>query len=269
MVWMVPVALLAIYLSVAGALYVFQRSILFVPDTTRPDAASVGLPALREIELVTSDGLRLLAWYVPPPDGRPVLAYFHGNGGNLGNRGRRIARFTAAGWGILMPEYRGYGGNEGQPSEAGFHLDAQAAMAFLRAQGFGANRIVVYGKSIGTGVAVRVASEQPVAALLLESPYTSITAIASRRYWFLPVGLLLKDPFETLSRMMRVRAPVLIMQGAHDDIVPPDLGRTLFDAAAEPKEIWVARDADHNNLMQFGAAETAIDFVARHLNVEQ
>ncbi len=227
--------------------------------------ARVGVASLREVTLATADGLRLLAWYVPPPPDRPVLAYFHGNGGNLSNRAARVRMFAAARHGLLMVEYRGYGGNAGHPGETGFASDARAAMEFLAAQGFGADRLVVYGESIGTGVATRVAGEQAVAALVLESPYTSITALAGRRYFFLPVRWLVRDPFDSLSRIGRVQAPILMLQGDRDTIVPPGLGRELFEAAPEPKQIWSAPDGGHENLMDVGAGQVVIDFIDRWL----
>ncbi len=263
MLWTLLAAAALLYLACAAILYAAQRRMLFVPDTARPVLAGAGAPGLREVTLQTADGLALLAWYLPPPEGRPILVYFHGNAGSLGNRGPRIRRFAAAGWGVLMTEYRGYGGNPGTPSEAGFALDARAAIAFLDAQPGPRPQRLVYGESIGTGVAVRVASETPIDALILESPYTSIADIARRRFRIFPVDLLLRDPFDSLSRIGQVQAPILILQGLRDGIVPPDLGQALYRAAPDPKQLWQAPEAGHNDLMQHGAAEATIDFVRR------
>ena len=186
---------LCLYLLVVLALYAGQRRLLFMPDPSRPDLGPARSLGVRAETLRTTDGLALLAWYLPPPAGRPVILYLHGNGGNLANRIPRLLAFAKAGWGVLMPEYRGYGGNPGEPSAEGFDLDARAAAAFLDTAGIPPARWVMYGESIGTGVAVRLAAERPIGALILESPYTSITAIARRRFPFVPVGLLLRDPF--------------------------------------------------------------------------
>ena len=256
---------IALYLGVAGFLYAYQRDYLYFPDIRRPVATPANVPTFKEVELVTADGLRLLAWYVPPPEGRPVLLYFHGNGGHVGYRSDRLSRFAASGFGVLMPEYRGYGGNEGQPSEAAFFADADVAMAFLEKEGIPPDRIVVYGASLGTGVATRVASEHQVAALVLEAPFTSITAIAAAQFPYFPVSLMLKDQFNSLSRIARVRAPILIMQGERDQIVPPPLGQELFAAAPEPKEFWSSPDGGHDDLFSFGADEAAIDFLQRRV----
>lgn len=258
MLWFIAAGLLG-YLAVATLAWAGQRRMLFLPDTARPDAAAAGVPALREVQLATADGLQLLAWYLPAAPGHPTLLYFHGNGGSLANRAARLRRFAAEGWGVLMPEYRGYGGNPGQPGEEGFALDARAAMAFLDAQGVA--RPAIYGESIGTGVAVRLAAAQPVAGLVLESPYSSVTDLARRRFPFLPVSLLLRDPFDSLSRIGAVRAPLLVLQGLQDTIVPPESGHTLFAAANEPKQLWTAAEAGHNDLMQWGAAVPVIAFV--------
>ena len=262
MLAMLAVAVL-LYGALALAIYAGQRRILFVPERGRPAAAAAGVAGLIEVSLRAADGVRLLAWWVAPPAGRPVLVYLHGNGGNLANRAARVRAYAEAGFGVLLLEYRGYGGNDGSPSEEGFALDARAAMAFVLGEGIESGRIAVYGESIGTGVAVRVAAEQAVGALVLESPYTSITDIARRRFWYLPVGLLLRDQFDSLSRIGRVRAPVLVLQGGRDGVVAPELGRRLFAAAGEPKELWVAPEGGHEDLMQWGAGAAVVGFLER------
>ena len=256
---------LGLYLGIAGLLYAYQRDFLYFPDVRRPVATPANIPTFKEVDLVTADGLRLLAWYVPAPEGRPVLLYFHGNGGHVGYRWDRLAQFAASGYGVLMPEYRGYGGNEGQPSEARFFGDADVAMAFLEKENIPPDRIVVYGASLGTGVATRVASEYRVAALVLEAPFTSITAMAATQFPFLPVSLMLEDRFDSLSRIARVRAPILIMQGERDQVVPPLLGQELFAAAPEPKEFWSSPDGGHDDLFRFGADEAVLDFLQRRV----
>ena len=191
------------------------------------------------------------------------MLYLHGNGGNIAFRAARLQRFAQLGWGALMPEYRGYGGNPGVPSEAGLAMDARAALDALGRMGVAPERMLLWGESLGSGVAVRLAAERPVAALLLESPFTSVAALACRRFPFVPVGVLLEDPLDALSRIASVRTPLLVMQGDRDDVVPPEMGRALHAAAAEPKELWHAPDAGHNDLAPFGAVETAAAFVRR------
>lgn len=257
-------AAIALYLALAGSLYLFQRKMLFVPDVSRPDAHAVGLPALQEITLETPDGLRLLAWYVPPPAGAPVVVYFHGNAGHLANRAVRVGLFHAAGFGVLIPEYRGYGGNPGSPTETGLFTDARTAMAFLAAQGIAPTRIAVFGESLGTAVAVRMASEHRTAALLLESPFTSIADVAQSHYPYVPAQWLLKDRFETLPFIGKVGVPILMMLGERDRVVPPKFTRRLYEAAPEPKDLWVAPEGHHNDLRDLGSFETVIPFIRKH-----
>lgn len=260
----------ALYLSACGALHGMQRSFLFHPDAARPVLAVAGhVAGLREVELATEDGLHLLAWYLPPWDGRPVILMFHGNAGSLSHRPARFAHFAHQGFGLLFPEYRGFGGNPGSPSEQGFTADARAALTFLQGQGVGPDRVVLFGESLGTGVAVRLAAEQPegqpVAALILEHPYTGIAPLARRQFPFVPVDLLLRDRFDSLSRIGRVRAPVLVLQGGQDRLVPPAMGQVLFAAALEPKTFWAAPSAGHEDLMRFGAGDVVAEFLARYV----
>ena len=257
-------AALALYVALAGALYLYQRKLLYVPDKDRPVARDVGVAALREIELTTPDGLRLLAWWVPPDPRRPVVVYFHGNAGHLGFRAVRLGLFHAAGFGALFPEYRGYGGNPGSPTEDGLLTDARTAMAFLAAQGIPPERIVLFGESLGTAVAVRMASEHAIAALLLESPFTSIADVAQSHYPYVPAKLLIKDPFETTAHIRKVRAPILMMLGERDRVVPPSFTRRLYAAAPDPKQLWIAPEGHHSNLRDLGSFDVVIPFIEKH-----
>jgi fermentation-respiration switch protein FrsA (DUF1100 family) len=168
------------------------------------------------------------------------------------------------GWGVLLLEYRGYGGNAGSPSEAGLVMDAQAGLAELRRRGVAANRTLLWGESLGTGLAVRLGSENAVAAVLLDSPYTSIVDAAARQYPFVPVRLLLKDRFESVSRVPGIAAPILVMQGSADRLVPPAMGQAIAAAANVPAEVWVAPGAGHVDLGPYGAVEAAAAFVRKH-----
>jgi hypothetical protein len=192
-----------------------------------------------------------------------VVLYLHGNAAHIGHRTYRLERFQRLGWGVLLLEYRGYGGNPGRPSEAGLVIDAHAGMAALRAMGFAPAAIVLWGESLGTGPAVQLAVEHKVGAVLLESPYTSITDIARSRYWLFPVGFLLRDRFDSLRRISRVQAPVLVMHGALDQVVPVAMGRAIHAFAPDPKQLWIAPHAGHVDLVEAGAIEVAGDFITK------
>lgn len=263
LIWVVGVVA-AVYLAALACLYVFQRQLLYFPDRTPPSLGALAAFGIRDVALQTADGLSLLAWYVPARGERPVVAYFHGNGGNIGHRASRLHRLAREGYGVLMLEYRGYGGNPGTPSEAGLYADARAALDFLRQEGVPGHRLVLYGESLGSGVAVRMAAERETAALVLESPFTSIAALAQYHYPFLPAALLVRDRFDALSSIGAVRVPVLMLQGGSDGVVPARFGEALFDAAPRPKERWLAPDAGHEDLAHFGALDAMIAFLVRH-----
>jgi uncharacterized protein len=261
--WLVGVPLIA-YLLVLACLYVFQRQLLYFPDRSRPPLGSLAQLGVREAELTTADGLSLRSWYLPAHSGRPVILYFHGNGGNISHRADRLRRFAREGYGVLMPEYRGYGGNPGEPTEAGFYQDARAAYDFLQRDGVAAGRIVLYGESLGTGVAVYLAASQQVGGLILESPYTSVAGVAQYHYPFVPAALLVWDRFDSLSRISQIKAPILVLRGGQDLIVPGRFSQALFDAAPEPKETWFAPEAGHEELDGFGALNAVVAFIERY-----
>lgn len=253
------------YCLMVGLLTWQQRRFLYEPDTHRPDISLAGVPGARAMTVHTRDGLDLLAWMIPPADDtQPVVLFLHGNGGNIGYRAREFGALRHFGWGILMLDYRGYGGNPGVPTETGLYEDARAAYATLRALGIPAGRILVWGESLGTGVAVHLAAEQDVGAILLEAPYTSIAAIARKRFPFVPIDLLLRDRFDLIGRISAVHAPVLVMTGGRDNVIPPAMGRAVFDAADQPKQFWLAPEARHNDLADAGAFAVARAFIVDH-----
>lgn len=260
-----PALAAALWLLLAGGLFLGQRAILFRPDRTVPDIARIELPGLAATRLATADGLSLLAWTLPGGADAPVILYLHGNAGHIGYRAERIRAIAAMGWGGLIPEYRGYGGNPGQPSEAGLRQDAAAALAALRAQGIAPGRIVLWGESLGSGLAAWLAARHEVGAVVMETPYTSIAAIAKQRYPFIPVDMLLKDRFDSLAELPGIAAPILVAVAGRDRIVPPSMGHDLHAAARAPAELWVAPEAGHSDLRQHGLVEAIAAFLARHL----
>jgi fermentation-respiration switch protein FrsA (DUF1100 family) len=253
------------YAAFVAVLYFSQRRLLFAPDAAKPDPSRTGIAGIEVLHLESGDGTPIFAWYLPPasPSGFVVL-YLHGNGGHIGYRGERLRGFHAAGWGALLVEYRGYGGNPGTPTGKGLMLDAEAGLAALARMNVPPSRTVLWGESLGSNLAVRLAATQGCAAVILESPFTSVAALAKKFYPFVPVDLLLKDRFDTLSHIAAVRSPVLILQGGRDRLVPPSMGRMLYEAATAPKELWVVPEANHNDLGMFGAVEAAAAFVQRH-----
>ena len=258
------------YLILVALLYTLQRQLLYLPDRRVPSPAASGVPEMSAVRPRTDDGLDLLAWYRPARADRATIVYLHGNAGHIGYRGRRVRPFLDRGFGLLLVEYRGFGGNPGQPSEAGLLSDARAALAFLRAAGIAPEDIVLYGESLGSAVAVAIASEladagQPVAAMVLEAPLSSVRDVAAHHYPWVPVSWLLKDQFEATSRIAAIGAPLLIVHGERDAVVPVRYGQALFQAARQPKEaVWVA-EGGHEDLTDLGLQRIVFDFLARRL----
>lgn len=262
--WLAAV-LLAIYLSITLGMYLFQRKLIYRPDVHRSHLSEADMAEASEVTLKTEDHLELNAWYVPPPrTDRPVLLYLHGNAGTLADRAARLRHFIAAGFGCLLVDYRGFGGNPGTPTEAGLFMDGLAGLNWLRAEGIAENRIVIYGESLGTAVAVKLASESAVAAVILDAPLTSVPDVAARQYPWLPVHWLVKDRFDSFSRISQVVSPVLVMHGTADSVVPYELGHRLFSAANEPKEFVRFEGGAHMDLYDFGAAAAVAGFVERY-----
>ena len=258
------------YLMLVAGLYVVQRQLLYLPNRSIPSATASGVPEMGEVTLQTDDGLRLVAWYRPSAQRRATILYLHGNGGHIGYRGERVRPFIDGGFGVLLMEYRGYGGNPGRPSEAGLMSDARAALAFLDGAGVPSAETVLYGESLGSTVAVAIAAERaaggrPVAALVLEAPLSSVSDVAAHHYPWMPVRWLLKDRFEAEARIADVGAPVLVVHGDADDIVPIRYGRALFEAAQEPKEAAWISGGGHEDLGRFGLTRMVLSFLDRRV----
>lgn len=257
----IAIAAVTVYLAGLLVLYVRQREMLFpIPPVgrTAPDVA--GLPEAEEHVLTTSDGEKVIVWHVPAKPGHSVILYFPGNGDFLAGRVSRFKAMTADGTGLVALSYRGYAGSSGAPSEQGLLHDAAAAYAFTTAR-YEAERIVAWGFSLGTGVAVALASEHRVGKLILEAPYTSTADIAASSFWFVPVRLLMRDRFHSDERIARVTVPLLVMHGTNDLAIPVAFGERLFALAHEPKRFVSMAGGGHDDLDQFGAIEAARDFI--------
>jgi alpha-beta hydrolase superfamily lysophospholipase len=210
----------------------------------------------------TSDGERVLAWGVPPASGRPVVLYFHGNGETVFSRPIRFRNLVKAGFGVIALSYRGYASSTGSPSEGGLHRDAEAFYRHVRER-HPDSPLVLWGYSLGSGVAVRLASECPVDAVVLEAPFTSIVEVGSRWFPYLPVRYLMRDQYRSDERIGRVTAPLLLVHGKLDAVVPVvELGQRLFAMANEPKRLVLVERGDHMDLDRHGATRVAIEFVA-------
>jgi fermentation-respiration switch protein FrsA (DUF1100 family) len=258
--WIV-IVLAAIYLVGVAVLYFKQREMLFpIPPVGRTAPAAAGLPQAEEDVLTSADGDNVIIWHVPPKPGHPVVLFFPGNGDFLAGRVSRFKGITSDGTGLVALSYRGYAGSTGSPSEVGLLQDAAAAYVFTAAR-YSADRIVAWGFSLGTGVAVAIAAEHPIGKLILEAPYTSTVDVAASMFPFVPVRLLMRDPFHSDRRIARVNAPLLIMHGDADPAINISFGERLFALAHEPKQFVRFPGGGHENLDDFGAIETARHFI--------
>lgn len=242
------------YAAVCALAFVLQRHLIYFPKSSSPPLPSgEGWRGFEEVEITTSDGIRLEAWFREGPAGFTV-AYFHGNAGNRGGWRAHAMRDIGArtGASVCLVDYRGYGGSGGSPSEEGLYLDAEATVDWIEARGEGP--IVYWGTSLGSGVATELALRRPPAALVLQSPFLSVAAVAKRSYPFLPIDLLLRDRFDNEAKIGRVEAPLFVVHGDVDTLTPIGHGRALVAAAGGPAEILVAVGSGHNDVWR-GAGE--------------
>lgn len=257
----IAVAAVSVYLGGLALLYLKQRDLLFpIPPVGRTTPEAAGFPEAEEHFLTTADGEQIIAWHVPARQGCPVVLFFHGNGDFLAGRVSRFRGITADGTGLVAVSFRGYAGSTGRPSEDGLSQDAEAAYAFAAAR-YEASRIVAWGFSLGTGVAVALAAKHPVAKLILESPYTSTADVAAALMPIAPVSLLMRDQFHSDQRIGKVTAPLLIMHGGDDPAIPIRFGERLFARANEPKQFVRLGGGGHENLDSFGAIGIAKRFI--------
>ncbi|GAA3383844.1 alpha/beta hydrolase [Cryptosporangium minutisporangium] len=249
---------------VVGMLWALQRRLIYFPDRAAPPVPA----AVTEVALATDDGLRLTAWRIAPEaPSEPGIAALvaPGNAGNRADRVPLARQLAAAGLTVLLLDYRGYGGNPGEPSEDGLARDARAAWSYLTgAGGFAADRIVLFGESLGAAVVTRLAaglSEQP-RGLVLRSPFASLTDVGKAHYPFLPVGWLLRDRFSVVDHIRTVEAPTIVVHGTRDLVVPPEQSREVAEAAANLVDVVAVEGADHNDAV-LGEGTVVVDAVRR------
>jgi len=253
---------LALYAALCAFMYFAQRGLMYFPDRSQTSPADAGLPDAKEEKLATADGETIIVWHIPPRDEtKPVVVYFHGNGGALNLRARRFAALALEGIGVVGVSYRGYGGSTGRPSEDGLIADGIAAYEFA-AKRYTPARVALWGESLGSGIAVAVAAEAPVAKLVLESPFTSAADVGASVYFFLPVRLLMKDQFRSDLRIKNVKAPVLILHGERDSVVPISFGERLYEMIAGEKKFARFKGGEHYDLDSHGGLQAVVDFLA-------
>jgi fermentation-respiration switch protein FrsA (DUF1100 family) len=264
-VTIVTVAAAAV-VAVIALLWAYQRKLIYFPSQ---NLAGTALSSdIDAVSFPTEDGLRLSAWMVKADGdgGGPTIVMFHGNGGNRADRLPFARAMSERGYGVLLVDYRGYGGNPGSPSEEGLLADARAAVGYLETRpDVDGDRIVYFGESLGAAVAIGLADELPPIALVLRSPFTSLADIAAVHYPYLPVRLLLRDRYPSIERIRAIDVPVLVIAGSGDTIIPITQSEDIYEAASGPKRFVVVDGADHNDV-ELSVGDTVIAEITQFLD---
>ena len=233
------------YFFLLAFLYFYQRNLMYHPDENNyfNDKLSVDI---EKIKVQTQDGLDLLGWFHEKDIKKyKTILYFHGNAGSLENRIHKLNHFRDMNVNFLIIAWRGFSGNQGKPSETGLYKDGESAIKWLLKKGVDEKNIVIYGESLGTGVATHLSQNKKFAGVILETPFTSMIDAAKKFYPYIPVGLLLKDKFENKNKIKNIKSPILIMHGEKDQIVPFEMGKKMFEIANEPKYSYFTKYDNH------------------------
>ena len=251
------------YLLLLALLYSFQRTLMYPGTVSDSSPQSVGLDFVSEMLLPTPDGEQIQLWYYLPDNRAYTILYFHGNGGHMGFRHEKFSAFKEAGFGIVMMSWRGYGKSTGQPSEAANYADAQMVYEHLiHEASIAPESLLFYGESLGTGVAVELATRYQPAGLILEAPYTSVRDRAAEIYRIFPTRFLVKDVYDSLSKIGEISVPLLLFHGERDRVIPIEHGKQLFDAANEPKQAHFFPERGHDDFDADELAGLIADFLA-------
>jgi len=245
----IVIGILVIYASVLVLLFIFQRNLMYHPDENNyfGDKLEVNI---EKVKIKTSDNIDLLGWFHKKDLKRlKTIVYFHGNAGKLENRIHKLNHFKDMDVNFLIIAWRGFSGNEGKPSEEGLYIDGNSAIMWLKNLGLSEEDIIIYGESLGTGIATEIAQNNNFAGLVLETPFTSMIEAAKNFYPYIPVGLLLKDKYKNNIKIKNINIPVLVMHGEADQIVPFWMGKKIYEIANQPKYSYFTKYDDH--MMEF------------------
>ena len=241
--------ILLIYLSVLVYLFFFQRNLLYLPNENNYFGDKLKVD-IEEVQIKTSDNINLLGWFHKKDLNKfKTIVYFHGNAGKLENRIHKLNHFKDIDVNFLIISWRGFSGNSGKPTETGLYEDGKSTIDWLKNIGLSDKDIVLYGESLGTGIATHIAQNRKFAGLVLETPFTSMVDAAKNAYPFIPVGFLLKDRYENDRKIKNINIPVLVLHGEVDQIVPFSMGKKIYEIANQPKYSYFTEYDDH--MMEF------------------
>lgn len=247
------------YIALLGVMYVFQRRFIYFPLKVRPLMGSFS-GIYTEVQTQTKDQLELTHWYAK--QGQPHIVILHGNAGNIESRVYRFQFLLDQGYSLLLIEYRGYGDNPGRPTESNLIADSALALEWLFKQGVSSEEIILFGESLGSGVAIALAAQYPVKGLIFDGAFSSIAEVGQSAYPFLPVRWLVKDTWDSKSRIQKVHSPLLFIHSRKDSVVPFRFAQRLFQAANEPKRhVWLEHSDHNDNLEVESVRKSIFDFL--------
>jgi len=239
------IGIIVIYASVLILLFIFQRSLMYHPQENNYFGDKLEVE-VEKVKIITSDNINLLGWFHKKDLKKfKTIVYFHGNAGKLENRIHKLNHFKDIDINFLIIAWRGFSGNKGKPNEKGLYIDGNSTILWLKNLGLKEKDIILYGESLGTGVATEIAQNKNFAGIILESPFTSMIDAGKDKYPYLPVRLLLKDKYESDKKIKNIKSPVLIMHGKVDNIVPFHMGEKMYELANDPKYYYFSEYDDH------------------------
>lgn len=260
-----------VYLAIMLGMFLLQRSLMYYPETHIGTPVHHGLPGAMVVTLSTGDGLAIEIWHhEPASENWPTILYFHGNTGHVGDRAPKLKLFTDAGFGVLALSYRGYGKSEGKPDEPGLYEDARTAVHYAtRELGLSHKELLLYGESLGSGVATHTAhvmaqNGTPVGGLILEAPFMSVAQRSQELYPFIPAKYLVRDRYHSIRKIAHIEAPLLLFHGERDQVIPVHHGRALLAQAKEPKQGIFFEETGHTSFDFSTLAGHMVDFAKKH-----
>ena len=241
----VIIGIIVVYVSVLILLFIFQRSLMYHPEENNYSGDKLEVEVER-VKIVTQDNISLLGWFHKKDlKNFKTIVYFHGNAGKLENRIHKLNHFKDLDVNFLIIAWRGFSSNKGKPSEKGLYIDANSSISWLKKLGLTEKDIILYGESLGTGVATEIAQSNNYAGLVLETPFTSMVEAAKNFYPYIPVSILLKDKYDNQNKIKNINTPVLVMHGEVDQIVPFWMGKKIYEIANQPKYSYFTKFDDH------------------------
>ena len=234
-----------IYILILISIYIFQRNLLYHPSENNYSGDKITV-SVEKIKIKTKDNIDLIAWYHKKNlNEYKTILFLHGNAGSLENRIHKINHFKDININFLIVAWRGFSGNKGKPTEDGLYEDARSSVRWLKAKGVDEKNLIIYGESLGTGIATEIAQNKNFAGVILESPFTSMIDAGKDKYPFLPVRFLLKDKYESDKKIKNIKSPILVMHGKIDNIVPFYMGKKIYELANNPKYSYFSEYDDH------------------------